>query len=89
MRFGRPRRSDARTGLALPAVAVFCLALAACGRGGGDVSGLRRGPAAAAPAGGERQAQGGCDDGQAGPGVGPEAAEAHDAAPETGKGPSR
>ena len=35
MRFGRPRRSDARTGLAPPALAL-CLLLAACGRGGDD-----------------------------------------------------
>ena len=39
MRLGR-RRSDARTGLALPAIAL-CLVLAACGRGGDDAPGER------------------------------------------------
>ena len=46
MRFGRPRRSDARTGLTLSAMAL-CVVLAACGRGGGDAPGIRGDKAAA------------------------------------------
>ncbi|HEX8569725.1 MAG TPA: peptidylprolyl isomerase [Caulobacteraceae bacterium] len=49
MRLGRPRRADARTGFALPALAL-CLMLAACGRGGGDAP-LGRGDRAAAKVG--------------------------------------